>query len=119
MPLALMSYGVHGARGAWEIDHSIPVARGGTDHMNNLFPAHIACNRGKQARSSRSVRRHNGRTRAPLSVAARERSKLRKALAAAVLGGALGARFGGPAGFWMGAIVSGLGGYGTDPDDQR
>ncbi len=43
-------------------------ARGGTDHGNNLYPAAISVNRSKQDRSSRSVRREYGLTRAPPSL---------------------------------------------------
>lgn len=45
--LAWTNYGVIGARGAWEVDHSIPLSRGGTEHLNNLFPVCISCNREK------------------------------------------------------------------------
>ena len=41
------NYGKYGGKGAWEIDHSIPISRGGTDHLNNLFPSCIDCNREK------------------------------------------------------------------------
>ncbi|MBI4258110.1 MAG: HNH endonuclease [Thaumarchaeota archaeon] len=45
--LAFTNYGVHGAKGAWEIDHSNPVSRGGTDYLGNLVPSCIECNRSK------------------------------------------------------------------------
>jgi 5-methylcytosine-specific restriction endonuclease McrA len=51
--LAFTNYGRVGEKGAWEVDHSIPVARGGTDHLNNLVPACIECNRSKQDLTSR------------------------------------------------------------------
>lgn len=47
--LAFSNYGVVGARGGWEIDHSNPVSRGGTDYLRNLVPACIECNRSKGA----------------------------------------------------------------------
>src|SRR5258708_36144210 len=56
-PIAFSNYGAHGTRGAWEVDHSVPVSEGGTDHLNNLFSSHTACNRSHQAASSPSVRR--------------------------------------------------------------
>jgi hypothetical protein len=34
---------------AFDIDHLIPLARGGTDALWNLAPAHPTCNRSKQA----------------------------------------------------------------------
>ncbi len=42
--LAWNNYGRVGQRGAWEVDHSIPISRGGTDHLNNLWPACVSCN---------------------------------------------------------------------------
>jgi len=45
--LAWNNYGLVGERGAWEVDHSVPLSRGGTDHLNNLVPACIECNRSK------------------------------------------------------------------------
>ncbi|MES9868042.1 MAG: HNH endonuclease [Candidatus Thiodiazotropha sp. LLP2] len=45
--LAFKNYGVIGNHGAWEIEHSKPKSKGGTDHLNNLFPACIRCNREK------------------------------------------------------------------------
>lgn len=54
--LAWSNYGLRGRRGAWEVDHSVPVSHGGTDHLNNLFAACIPCNREKRARTGRSFR---------------------------------------------------------------
>ncbi len=45
--LAFTNYGVVGARAAWEVDHGSPRSRGGTDHLNNLHPSCIPCNRDK------------------------------------------------------------------------
>jgi len=47
--LAFKNYGVFGARGAWEVEHSNPQAKGGTNRLNNLYPACITCNRSKGA----------------------------------------------------------------------
>lgn len=65
--LVLRSYGALGARGAWERDHSVPRACGGSNALRNLYPACISCNRSKQHRSSASVRRLYGFRSAPLS----------------------------------------------------
>lgn len=46
-PLARSNYARFGERGAWEVEHSVPRARGGTDRLNNLYAAHICCNRSK------------------------------------------------------------------------
>jgi len=41
------NYGRLDGRGAWEVDHSVPVSLGGTDYLRNLWPACIDCNRDK------------------------------------------------------------------------
>ena len=51
--LGWSNYGIVGARGAWEVDHSKAVARGGTDYLRNLIPSCIPCNRAKGSQSSR------------------------------------------------------------------
>jgi 5-methylcytosine-specific restriction endonuclease McrA len=51
--LSFINYGRPGEKGAWEVDHSIPVIRGGTGHLNNLVPACVRCNRSKQDLTSR------------------------------------------------------------------
>lgn len=43
-------------RGAWEVEHLRPRARGGTDHLNNLVAACWTCNLGKGTRSARAHR---------------------------------------------------------------
>ena len=41
---ALCGNKIHAERGElWELDHSIPLACGGTDDEANLFPVHKAC----------------------------------------------------------------------------
>ena len=45
--LSWSKYGHVGARGAWEVDHSVPVSRGGTNYYRNLWPACVACNTDK------------------------------------------------------------------------
>ena len=112
--VSFSNYGNHGARGAWEIDHSVPKAQGGTDHMNNLYAAHTVCNRAKQARSSASVRRENGRTRPPMSAAAIKELKAGDAWVGALSGAMLGARFAGPPGLLIGAIIGAIGAYAVE-----
>src|SRR6266700_5629426 len=72
--LSLRNYGSIGKRGAWEIEHSVAQARGGTDHLNNLFAAHISCNRSKGDGSSQSARRQHGYQCAPYSSRKRKRN---------------------------------------------
>ena len=40
------SYGKNGEK-SWEVDHSKPQAKGGTDHLNNLRPLQSDANRKK------------------------------------------------------------------------
>lgn len=40
------SYGKTSSKG-WEIDHSKPISKGGTDHINNLIPTYWLINRKK------------------------------------------------------------------------
>ncbi len=45
--LSWINYASPGFRGAWEVDHSVPLALGGTDYLSNLWPACMECNRDK------------------------------------------------------------------------
>ena len=45
--LSFNNYGKGRAKGAWEVDHSIPLSRGGTDSFRNWVPSCISCNRSK------------------------------------------------------------------------
>lgn len=113
--LAITNYARPGRRGAWEVEHSHPRARGGTDRLNNLYPACITCNREKGTRSSRAARHRHGRRRAPLSRPERKRAKAGNAL----VGGAVGTLVGslvGPTGMLLGAAIGAKIGYDKKPD---
>lgn len=84
--LAFTNYGQAGRRGAWELEHSNARANGGTDRLNNLYPAHITCNRSKGDRSSRSVRAEHGYRSAPLSAHAKQQNAMKGGLVGAALG---------------------------------
>ncbi|MFI5417338.1 MAG: HNH endonuclease [Candidatus Lutacidiplasmatales archaeon] len=56
-PLAWRNYGSPGTRGAWEVDHQVPISRGGTNSLRNLSAACIPCNRSKSDRHATSYRR--------------------------------------------------------------
>lgn len=87
--LAFKNYNCPGARGAWEVEHSKPKARGGTNRLNNLYPACITCNRSKGAGSTRAARAKHGRTRAPMSAAKKQAVRQENAVAGGLLlGGA-------------------------------
>ena len=45
--LSWKNYGRLGRKGAWEVDHSNPLSKGGTDYLRNLVPSCIECNRSK------------------------------------------------------------------------
>lgn len=45
--LGWSNYGNPGERGAWEVDHSVPLARGGTNQLRNLWPSCVDCNSDK------------------------------------------------------------------------
>jgi 5-methylcytosine-specific restriction endonuclease McrA len=102
--LAFNNYGKPGRRGGWEIEHSIPRAAGGTDHMNNLYPATIAANRSKQDTHTRSLRRRNGLSRAPMSVAQQEQARTRNQWGGLGIGALIGLPFG-PLGVGLCAFV--------------
>ena len=46
--LAFTNYGKRGRKGAWEVDHSVPLSQGGTNYLRNLVPSCIPCNRSKR-----------------------------------------------------------------------
>jgi len=107
--LAFCNYNRLASRGGWEVEHSIPKSKGGTDHMNNLYAAHISCNRAKSNFSTRTARRWNGQTRAPLSVVRRLEARKENAAIGGFLGALLGAA-GGPLGMLaLGALGATIG----------
>jgi 5-methylcytosine-specific restriction endonuclease McrA len=105
--LSFMNYGELGSRGAWEVDHSLCKAKGGTTRICNLFPACIPCNRRKATYTTKTARAWHGRTRAPLSKEARKKAKTSNTLTGAVIGGILGS-FAGPGGAAAGIAIGGL-----------
>lgn len=114
--LAFKNYARYGERGAWEIEHSNPRCKGGSDRLSNLYPAHIDCNREKGKMHTRTARRWNVQTRAPLSREKRMKKREENALAGASIGALSGAVVGGPLGFVVGGIAGALLGNELDPD---
>jgi 5-methylcytosine-specific restriction endonuclease McrA len=112
--LAWRNYGKNSERGAWEVEHSKARARGGTDHLTNLFAACIPCNRSKGSGSSRSARRQHGYDRAPRSAAAQRKKRGENVLGYASVGALVARVVLGPGGWVVGAIVGGL--LGSDED---
>jgi hypothetical protein len=93
--LAFTNYGINGARGSWHIEHSIPKAKDGTDHLNNLFPACISCNLEKGVRHTKTIRKNYGVTRAPYNKAKKDKIRSDNALAGGTLGMIISAFLGG------------------------
>ena len=116
--LRLSSYGLVDERDAWEIDHSNARANGGTDRKGNLQPACIGCNRGKQAESTRSVRRQNGFGRSPMSAEEKGAARAKSALGGGALGATAGGLMFGPPGAIIGGLLGGLVGGASDPEDR-
>jgi 5-methylcytosine-specific restriction endonuclease McrA len=114
--LSFTNYGVNGAKGAWHIEHSIPKAKGGSDHLNNLFAACIICNHEKGTKHTQTIRRRNGITRAPYSKAKKEKIKEENTLMGMIGGGLLGTVFG-PGGVIVCTILGGL--FGEDLSPKR
>src|SRR5262245_59166113 len=114
--LSSKNYNRRGARGAWHVDHSVPRSKGGTDHLNNLLAACIDCNCEKSNRTTRTCRKWNGKTRAPLSPEKRKATQLKHGVVGAFAGGIAGAAVGGPAGALIGVITGACLGSSANPD---
>jgi hypothetical protein len=102
--LSFTNYGSYGAKGAWEVEHSVPRSRGGTNHLNNLYPACITCNRNKAVQSSRAARSQYGRKSAPYSRTKKGQIRRSNAITGGLIGGFLGS-IGGPLGSAVGAAI--------------
>jgi len=114
--LCYSNYNRFGTRGAWEVEHSIPLSCGGTNHLNNLFPAHISCNRSKRASSTRAARSQCGRTRAPYCRERKQRIIRDNTIRGSVIGGLIGS-VGSPWGSAAGAYIGGWIARGLNPND--
>jgi len=113
--LSFSNYAYPRRKGAWEVEHSNPRVSGGSDGLNNLFPACIQCNRAKGSYTTRTARSWHGRRRAPLSREGRKKTKRLNAIAGGAIGGLLGA-LAGPWGAVIGAAVGAGIGKSLNPD---
>lgn len=109
------NYGRVDLRGGWEVEHSVPRARGGSDHPTNLYPACIGCNRAKGSKSTRSARARHGKVHAPLSRGGRLWARIENAVAGCLLGMVAGA-FVSAEGALVGSWVGGALGYLKPPE---
>lgn len=112
--LSLSNYGVHGAKGSWHIEHSVAKVNGGSDHMNNLYPACISCNIDKGTSHTKTARSKHGNSRAPYSKAKKKKIRNNNIAAGTIIGGALGSVFG-PVGTMVGASLGAAIGNSSSP----
>ncbi|MBL7960941.1 HNH endonuclease [bacterium] len=105
-------------KGAWEVEHSVPKSKGGTDHLNNLFPACIDCNRSKSDRHTKTARAWHGRKAAPLSKEKKKSNRRKNTAAMGIAGVTLGGLVGGPVGAAVVGTLGALVGNGMNPDKE-
>jgi hypothetical protein len=102
--LSYQNYGRFGEKVAWEIEDSISRSAGGSDHLNNLYAACVACNRSKGIIASRTARKWNDLRRSPHSRNSKERLRTENTFCGAALGGILGL-LSGPPGVVLGVVI--------------
>lgn len=115
--LSFSNYAKKGTRGAWEVEHSNPRAKGGSNRLNNLFAACITCNRHKGTVTTKTARSWHGTKKAPLSVERRKKASVTNATAGAILGGLVGSVMG-PLGTAAGAYIGAKFGHKQNPDKE-
>lgn len=98
--LSYNSYGQYGVKGAWQVEHSKAKANGGSDHLNNLYPACIPCNISKGVKHTKTARRSHGHTRAPYDKAKKQKIATNNTVGGGIIGVLVGSFFGPP-----GAII--------------
>jgi HNH endonuclease len=114
--LSLKNYGQRGKKGAWQVEHSVPRSKGGSDHLNNLFAACVSCNCDKSNKTTRTARGWNGKTSAPLNPEKRKQAKFDNGFAGAIAGGFAGGVIAGPIGLIIGAVTGACVGSSNNPD---
>lgn len=115
--LCRKNYAKFGLRGAWEVEHSVAQCNGGSHHSNNLYAAHISCNRNKGRLTTRTARGRYGRTRAPMSMKRRSAARGENTAIGVIGGGLTGLAFGGPIGAVVGMFAGGKLGHSLNPDE--
>lgn len=113
-PISFKNYGINGKAGVWHVDHSKPVSKGGSSHLNNLLPACIPCNLSKSNSSTKAARAKNGQTRAPLNASTKQQIKTKNTVGGAFIGGVIGSIFG-PVGIAIGSSIGGAIGHENSP----
>jgi hypothetical protein len=108
--LVFKNYGVKGARGEWQVEHSKSIEQGGTDHLNNLYSSCPVCNPEKGGKKTAAeMRVKKGIERLPNSktenVKLKEQNKTERTKEGAVLGGVIGSAVAGPLGAFVGSFL--------------
>jgi hypothetical protein len=114
--LSFKNYGQRGKKGAWQVEHSVPRSKGGSDHLNNLFAACVSCNCDKSNKTTRTARGWNGKKCAPLNPVKRKQAKFDNGFAGAIAGGFAGGVIAGPIGLIVGAVTGACVGSSNNPD---
>jgi len=114
--LAFKNYASVDSRASWEVEHSKPRAKGGKDHLNNLYPGCISCNRSKGKKTNKTVRAKHGTRIAPLSPKKRKSAKAQNAVVAGAAGATIGGLIFGPAGAIAGVAIGVKIGHTKNPD---
>jgi hypothetical protein len=109
------NYAKLGGRAAWEVEHSKARGNGGTDHGNNLYAAHIRCNRSKGVLTSRTARARNGFSRSPYSPNERRENAITGATVGSFALGVLFPQFR-VASWLIGAAAGAIAGYNAKAD---
>jgi len=114
--LSYKNYNRIDEKGAWEVEHSRPRSKGGSNHINNLYASCISCNRKKGTYTSQTARSWNNRRKAPLSKVQRKKAKCSNAIIGGITGSIIIGLAAGPVGAFVGAALGGKIGYDVDPD---
>lgn len=115
--LSFVNYGCYGRRGAWQVGHSNPKSRGGSDYLRNLYPAHIECNQERRSASTKAARSWYGYKHAPLSKEKKKRIRRSQAVIGCIIGGVIGS-VAGPWGTAGGAVLGAKFGYDLNPKKE-
>jgi hypothetical protein len=109
--LAFTNYVANGTKRSRHVEYSKPNAKGGTDHMNNLYVAYISCNIEKGTSHTKTARARNGNTRAPHSKEKKEKIKSNNTIGGATIGGGIEWAVGG----LLGSLIGGAFGSSNSP----
>ncbi len=113
--LKFSNYAKYGLEGPWEIEHSKAKAIGGSNHLNNLFPACIPCNIEKGTLNSRTIRLRYGKLRTPYSKHKKEYIRAENTAAGVIVGSIIGVAVMGPAGGILCGVIGGVIGNNNSP----